>query len=416
MTTDDRTRTRVPAALVARAPGTTSEPLLTPAFLALSFADLAYFTAVGVTIYTLPTTVTGPVGSDLAGAGLAFGVFALAALVLRPLAGRAADRHGRRPLLVGGALLGAVMLAATAHVDALGLVVVLRAGGGVAEAAFVVASFAALADLAPRGRTGEALSYNSLGLYVGLALGPALGELTVRSLGTAAGWYAAAALSVVAAVLALRVGETRPRSAERSVPGPLVHRPSVAPGLGFLASVVAMGGFLAFAPLHAGAIGLVPVSAALGVYGSVVVVCRIVFARVPDAVPPLLLGAGALVLMAGGLVLVALWATVAGMIVGTAVLAVGVAFCTPAFFAAIFAAADPADRGAAAGTASVFLDLGLGGGPIVLGLVAQGAGVPWSFAAAGGLAVLGGVWTLGLHLTRGRRGRRDDEGPVPSRG
>ena len=53
-------------------------------------------------------------------------------------------------------------------------VVALRLLLGVAEAAFMVAAFAAVADLAPASRMGEAISYNSLGLYLGLALGPPL--------------------------------------------------------------------------------------------------------------------------------------------------------------------------------------------------------------------------------------------------
>ena len=64
------------------------EPLFTPAFILLGVADLIYFTAVGVSIHSLPLFVTGPVGSDEAGAGLAFGAFALMALLLRPFAGR----------------------------------------------------------------------------------------------------------------------------------------------------------------------------------------------------------------------------------------------------------------------------------------------------------------------------------------
>ena len=82
------------------------ERLLTPAFVRLALADLAYFTAAGVAIYTLPMYVTGPVGSDKAGAGLAFGAFAVTALILRPFAGRLSDTRGRRPLLLGGALVG----------------------------------------------------------------------------------------------------------------------------------------------------------------------------------------------------------------------------------------------------------------------------------------------------------------------
>ena len=62
----------------------------------LAVADLAYFTCVGVALLLLPRWATGPVGSDEAGAGLAFGAFAITALVCRPFAGRLADRHGRR--------------------------------------------------------------------------------------------------------------------------------------------------------------------------------------------------------------------------------------------------------------------------------------------------------------------------------
>ena len=69
--------------------------------------------AAGVAIYALPPYVVGPVGSDTAGAGLAFGAFAVTALLLRPFAGRLSDRVGRRPLLVGGALLAAAMMLLT---------------------------------------------------------------------------------------------------------------------------------------------------------------------------------------------------------------------------------------------------------------------------------------------------------------
>jgi predicted MFS family arabinose efflux permease len=75
---------------------------------------------------------------------------------------------------------------------------------------------------------------------------------------------------------------------------------------------------------------------------------------------------------------------------------IGVTFSTPAFFAAVFATASPSERGAASGTASVALDLGIGGGPILLGLVAQGAGIPAAFLVGAGVALVGSVWTLAL--------------------
>src|SRR5690606_6330898 len=79
---------------------------------------------------------------------------------------------------------------------------------------------------------------------------------------------------------------------------------------------------------------------------------------------------------------------------GAALMGVGVAFSTPAFFTAVFATAGPQQRGAASGTASACIDLGLGGGPILLGLFAEGLGIPWAFGAAAGVALAGAVWTM----------------------
>ena len=378
------------------APEDGRDRLFTSAFVRLGLADLAYFTAAGVAIYTLPLYVTGPAGSGNAGAGLAFGAFAVSALVLRPFAGRLSDTWGRRPLLLGGALLCAVGMLLTAFVDTLPLVVVLRLVLGVAEAAFFVASFAALADLAPPSRMGEALSYNSLGLYLGLALGPPLGELMVTAVSFSAAWFAAAALSVLAAGIAYGIGETRVPRAHGDGPSRLIHRKAIPPALGFCTSLVAIGGFLAFASLHAESVGLASSSTPLLVYGLVVVFCRVAFAKVPDRLPSLPLGAASLAAIAIGLSVAALWAAPLGMVVGAAAMALGVAFSTPAFFSAIFATAKPSERGAASGTASAFIDLGLGGGPIILGFVAEAAGIPWAFGVAASIALAGSLWTVVL--------------------
>lgn len=370
--------------------------LITPAFVALAAADLAYFTAAGLAILVLPLYVTGPVGSSTAGAGLAFGVFAISALALRPIAGRLTDTIGRRPLLLGGALLAAACMLATAYTESLALIVAIRLLLGVAEAAFFVASFAALADLAPPSRMGEALSYNSLGLYLGIAFGPLLGEFLVRTWGFAVAWHGAAVLALLAAVVVLSIGETRaPRDAADG-PAKFVHWPAVPPALGFLASIVAMGGFLAFVALHADAIGMVRTGLPLTVYGVVVVVCRIVFARVPDRFPPLKLGAAALAAMASGLILIAVWTSPVGVIAGAILLAFGVTFSTPAFFTAVFATARSSERGAASGTASACIDIGLGGGPIMLGVVAAAGGIPVAFVVAAAVALVGCAWTLSL--------------------
>jgi predicted MFS family arabinose efflux permease len=381
----------------------TPERLLTTAFIRLTLADVAYFTSTGIAIYTLPLWVTGPVGSDKSGAGLAFGAFAVSALILRPVAGRLADTRGRRPLLVGGALISAVGMLGTAYAESLGLVVVLRLLLGVAEAAFFVASIAALADLAPANRMGEATSYNSLGLYLGLAFGPPLAELLVRTGGFRAAWYSAATLSVIAALVAAGIRDLRKGAPATAGRMRVIHWKAVPVALGFFASVVAMGALFAFGSLQAHAVGLMPVSTPLFVYGIIVVAGRLLLARVLDRFRPLLLGAVALVIIGGGLMIMALWTTPLGMVLGAAVFALGITLSTPAFFSAIFATARPAERGAASGTASVFLDLAMGGGPMLLGFAAQASGIPFAFGVAAAVALAGAGWIMTLFYTS-RRG------------
>jgi predicted MFS family arabinose efflux permease len=371
------------------------ERLLTAAFIRLTLADVAYFTATGVAIYTLPLWVTGPIGSDKSGAGLAFGAFAVSALILRPVAGRLADTRGRRPLLVGGALISALGMLGTAYADNLVLVILLRLLLGVAEAAFFVASIATLADLAPPSRMGEATSYNSLGLYLGLAFGPPLAEMLVRTAGFSAAWYGAAALSLIAAVAAAGIKNLRSGVATDGRIR-LIYWKAVPPALGFFASVVAMGALFAFGALQANAVGLMPASTPLFVYGLVVVAGRLSLARFLDRLPALMLGAAALVIIAGGLMIMAFWSTPLGMALGAAVFALGVTLSTPAFFSAIFATAQPSERGAASGTASVFLDLAMGGGPMLLGLAAQAGGIPFAFGLAAAVALAGSGWILAL--------------------
>jgi predicted MFS family arabinose efflux permease len=369
-------------------------PLFTRAFIALSLAELAYFTAAGLTIPITPLFARGPLGASELGVGVAVGVFSLTALVLRPYAGRLSDRVGRRPLLVGGALAVAAMLAAHALVAQLPGLVGLRLAFGAAEAFFFVAGFAAVADLAPPGRTGEALSFNSLSLYLGVALGPLLGQVLLDAGGFTMAWLGGSVLALAAAVLAARIPETSDPARAADAPSALISRPALLPSFLLFVGLIGMSGFLAFVAIHATEnLGMASASGVLFLFGIVVVATRVVFAKLPDRVAPFRLGAVALGLSAAGLVVAAAVGTVVGLYAGAAILGIGVAFTTPAFFAATFARVEPAQRGTASGTASLFIDLAFGGGPLVLGIVAETAGIPAAFAVAAGVAAVGAVGT-----------------------
>ena len=376
-------------------------PLFTSAFIALALSDLAYFTAAGVLILVTPLFAADGLGADPVGVGIAVGSFSITALVLRPWSGRESDRRGRRPLLVIGALVAAAAILAHTVTSDLAMLIALRLILGAAEALFFVAGFAMLADLAPRGREGEALSFNSLALYLGIAMGPILGETLLGMGGYTLAWIGAAALSLLAGLLALRLPLTgrNPEAAE----GPLrlIHTGVLGSSAGLFTGVAAMAGFLAFVAIYArNDLAMAGAGPVLLVFGLVVVGCRILFAKLPDRVPPFRLASAALALIAVGMAVVGLLTTGAGLYAGAALMALGVAFVTPAFFAAIARGLDPSERGAAFGTVSIFLDLAFGGGPVLLGLIVGAADIPTAFLLGALVPAAGAVATAMAALPR----------------
>lgn len=370
--------------------------LFTPAFIALSIAELAYFTAVGLLIPVAPLFASGPLGASLAETGLAIGAFAMTALVLRPIAGRTADRRGRRPLIIGGALLFAAATAAHLAVGNLAMLVGLRLVLGAAEAFFFVAGLAALLDLAPPERAGEALSFNSLALYMGIAVGPLVGETLLDIGGFNLAWIGGATLALVAAVFGTRIPETVSPEAADS-PALLINRAATAPSLALFSGILGMAGFLGFVAVYArSSLAMDGAGGVLLLFGAIVIGCRIAFASLPDRLPPFRLVAVALVLCTAGLGVIGLVGSFGGLLVGAATLAGGVAFLTPAVFAALYRRVDASERGSAAGTASLFLDLAFIGGPTIFGLVAGTAGIAAAFLVGALVAAIGGAGTIAL--------------------
>ena len=230
--------------------------LLTPAFLLVVLSTLAYFVCIGMLMPTFPRFIEGPLkGTDVA-VGLSGGAFSLAAVLLRPIAGRLGDRRGRRPLIVGGGAVVAASVAANAAVHGIGPLLALRLLAGVGEALFFVGAASAVNDLAPEERRGEAVSLFSLALYGGVSIGPILGETVLHGDRFAAVWWLAAGFGVLAVILGLRVRDARPDAAATAAPARLLHRAALLPGLVLASTVWGFSAFSSFVSLYALKLGM----------------------------------------------------------------------------------------------------------------------------------------------------------------
>jgi MFS family permease len=387
--------------------------LLTPAFLALAVATLVFYVASGIVITAAPLFGAEQLGLSKAMVGVAIAIYSIAALAMRPVVGWSTDRYGRRrALLIGGALtvLGLVGHLAAVNVP---LFVVARCVLGAGEAFWLVAALSAAADLAPEGRRGESLSFVTLTVYIGLAIGPGMAETVLRITGSfPIVWLVTAGVATIALGLAWFVPETAPpNAAAHGAPRPpgvngrprLVHPAGLFPGLVILLGMAGMAYYLSFLPLYVRTIGLDGATLPLAEYGLIVVVLRLAGARLPDRLGAVVLSGSALAASAVGLWILAALPSLTGLIVGTALFAIGVAFIGPTLLSFAVSRVPPEERGTLVGTATLFLDGAFGIAPVVLGAVAEAGGYGLGFVAAGLASAVGCVvLVVGSALGRSR--------------
>jgi MFS family permease len=367
---------------------------VTPQFALVTLSGALYFIALGTTIAVLPVFARREFGADDIGVGIAVGAFAFGAVILRPFAGRIGDRLGRRPLVIGGAAVVCVSMVLYVTADGMPALVGFRLFGGIGEAAFFVGAATMITDLAPVDRRGEAISYWSIAVYSGLAFGPAIGEWIKSAWGYDAVWLVGAACAGVAAVLGLFTRETRPDVAPPEGL-PLLHRAAIIPGITMFLGLIALAGYTAFLKLYGETVGIDDVGGFFILYGCLVLAIRIFGARLPDRLGPLRGGTLALGGAAAAMLIIALVPTGAGLVVGTAVFAFGMAMMYTNLMTLALVGVDESQRAAVVGTFSTFFDLSQGLGAFIVGAVVDVTSYRGGFIASAlfALAGLGLLWS-----------------------
>ena len=349
--------------------------VLTRPFVLTMLAEFALCLSVGMLLAVVPVYADDSLGVGSFGVAVAVAAVSPMVLVCQPLAGRYADRNGRRILVIAGGAVAAVSVAGYVVANSLALLVVLRLLNGAGEALVLVGAATIVTDLAPEQRRGEALSVFSLGLWGGLALGPLLGELVLGDDRFDAVWLVAASCCLAAALIGLVLPETAPARVEAKDPaGRVLHPAAIGPGLVLTFTVLGFAGLGTFGALYARDLGLDGAGSVFLLFSLVVVATRVLARRVPDRLGPKRTSRIALTLIAAGLFTIGLWNVPAGLFLGTVVVAFGHALAFPSLMTLAVNAAPAGERSSVVGTFSAFTELGFLVGALSLGAVASAFG------------------------------------------
>jgi MFS family permease len=312
----------------------------------------------------LPVYLHEQAGASTFIIGLMVGLSSAFALPGRLFAGKTADHKGRRISLLLG--MGFCVTAGVLYLPVFGLWVMAwgRVLHGLGEGFFVTAAVAWAVDVAPDNRRAQALGFLSSGIWGGLSIGPAIGQM-LGSMASVAVFLIISSAAVMAIVFMMDE-KPRPRQhgPSRWFP-PAVLLPGILLGLGNV-TYAAMAGFLILLQRHRGH----DATWAFSAFAVAVLFGRAVFGGLPDRIGPRRsLFAGYACLGVGLIIVLASHRSVldlpAALLVG-----LGYAFPWPALASVVVGHVPVAERATALGALNAFYDLFVAASSAIAGAAA----------------------------------------------
>jgi MFS family permease len=351
--------------------------------------------AVGATLPVLPHYVKDELGGNDLEVGIVTGAFAVTGLVCRPIAGHLADTRGRKPTVVGGAILAAIAGALLFLPGSIAGLIASRLFLGAGEGTVFTAGSAWNVDMAPPESRGRMIGLYGLAIWTGLTLGPPIGVLLQDVGGFELVWAFALGAPLLGAVIASRLPEAMAPGGERSR-GPLISREAVGPGGTFALGVVGFAAVSAFIVLSLEDRGIGHGAAVFSVFAGTVVLTRLLAGALPDRVGAARSALGAALTEALGLVLLGAAGNLAVAIVGGMLMGAAFSLLFPALSLLAVNRVGPARRGAAMGTFTASFDLGMLVGSPAVGAAAAIAGYSAAFYLGAATALLCAVISAGF--------------------
>jgi MFS family permease len=377
----------------------TAKPrIFTPTFALLCGATLCFFLSQGLLVPSLPRYAASK-GISPFEIGVVLGAYFPSAILLRPFVGREIDRRSRKMFTTVGLIFSALACFAYPFANGVITLVAVRLLHGVAIASFYSGAATLTADLAPASRRAEALSYFSMLLYAGSAIGPSVAEFLINVGGFRASFWASAVLSATGLVISRFLVEPPVQQVDEPK-GRLFHPAVTFPGVVLTCASIAWAA-TTFIPLYAG-----EGRGGSGVYyltsSVTVLVMRLFVGRIADTY-----GRAAVIVPGTFIVSVALGVLSVSsgrpiLITGALLFGIGWAALYPGLLSLTVDRVPPWQRGSALGTLTAAFDLSTGIGNPLLGLVIQAAGFPVMFIVGAVGPLVAGISFLMLR-------RRSDE-------
>jgi MFS family permease len=159
----------------------------TPQFWQLCLSSLLFYASFNMIIPELPAYLTSLGGAEHK--GLIISLFTLTAMFSRPFSGKLADKIGRVPVMMFGAVVCFVCSLIYPILSSVSGFLLLRLVHGFSTGFSPTGLSAYLSDIIPSNKRGEAMGLMGTAGSIGMAAGPAVGGAVANNLGLDAMFY-----------------------------------------------------------------------------------------------------------------------------------------------------------------------------------------------------------------------------------
>lgn len=380
----------------------------------VDFNFIAYL-VVGLPMAVIPLFMVEILHFNTIWAGLAVSLQYFATFASRPQAGKRIDVRGPKTVVIAGLMLcafsGVLLLLSgiMAHLAFLSLFMLFasRCALGWGESWTTTAAIIWNIRRAGPSRTAQAISWNGVTSYGGIAVGATIGAQFYHFGGH---WGGFILIGTVSILLPL-IGAFYAQGIPKVIPFPTGKAPMpfwqvfrrVLPLDGLLScGAVGFGAISSCLALYYAARQWPGASLALAIFGLVFVCVRFIFTQQIARLGGARVAMISLLVEAMGLLVLAFSGTVISAFLGAALTGAGFSLIFPALGVLAVESAGMENRGAALGAYSVFSDLAIGLSGPILGLVIALAGYAALFVLTAAITTLGAVTLLALqkHLNQ----------------
>ena len=375
-------------------------------FMLLCLSGFLFFGSFNMIVPELPNYLTSMGGGEYK--GLIIFLFTVTAGLSRPFSGKIADRVGRIPVMVIGALVSGI--AAFMYPIMTGLIgfFALRFFHGFSTGFKPTGTAAYVADIVPENKRGEAMGIVGFFSSLGMAAGPSIGSYIAQFYSLNAMFYTSGAFAIMSVIVIIGMKETLQNREPLSIKHFTFKRNEIfeplviAPSIMLLLSVFSFGAVLTIIPDLSDHLGLSNRGLFFTYFTAASLIVRIIAGKASDKLGRVpVLKVGSVLLMAALVVLAnadnAILFTISAFLFGF-----GIGICSPTIYAWTIDLSDENHRGRGIATMYIALEIGIGLGALISGLVYQNdiQNVPAIFYLSALLVMAGFVYLF----TKGVRG------------